>query len=479
MRLLISGIDERKKEENEYNETVLRRRLVTRIGKIKLVLEVLWNLCLLGLLPFTKALKFRLILVYVVINLLCGRYRNNARLIWDEVRYLVTAYIGVFLIDLLMIPLLPFSWSFFGRLFLYIVLSALGVLAINRYAHLIFWKAVKENVLIIGTGESAANVYDVCKHNRFSLLDVRGFVEFPHMEDDLPDAVKKKVPVYPLKDLENVIKKEKIATVLVAAPGSGSKVMKSLMRRIMKSVDSVKYIPILEDQINFASTIDDFDGQIMISTSTGRMTWPEKILKRTVDLLACIPGLLLLVPMTIFVYFINKKYGNEGPIFFTQERIGKGGKPIHIYKYRSMVMNADQVLEDLMASDPAIREEYEKNKKLEHDPRIIPAWDRLRRKSIDEFPQFINVLKGDMSLIGPRPYLPREKADMGEIYEEVIQSKPGITGMWQTHGRSAVDFERRLELDSYYYHNWSTWLDLTLLVRTLKELISKEDNNAV
>lgn len=129
----------------------------------------------------------------------------------------------------------------------------------------------------------------------------------------------------------------------------------------------------MDGQINFATTIDDFDGQLMISTASGKMTWAQKAFKRMVDILAAIPGVLLLLPMTIYVWHVNRKYHNEGPIFFSQERIGKDGKLFKIYKYRSMVMNADKVLEDMLKKDPKLREEYEKNKKLEHDPRIIPA----------------------------------------------------------------------------------------------------------
>ena len=104
-------------------------------------------------------------------------------------------------------------------------------------------------------------------------------------------------------------------------------------------------------------------------------------------------------------------------------------------------------------------------------PRITSAGKFLREKSLDEFPQFINVLLGQMSLIGPRPYLPREKEDMGQYYDDVVACKPGITGMWQSHGRSDVDFDHRLVLDEYYYRNWSFWLDVTLLFKTVKQVL--------
>ena len=161
------------------------------------------------------------------------------------------------------------------------------------------------------------------------------------------------------------------------------------------------------------------------------------------------------------------KNGDKGPIFFTQDRIGKDGKLFKIYKYRTMVLGADKILEKLMAEDPAIREEYTINKKLENDPRITKVGKFLREKSLDEFPQFINVIKGEMSVVGPRPYLPREKKDMGENYKYIVAMKPGLSGMWQTHGRSDVNFEERTILDNYYSHNWNVWLDLTIIYRTI------------
>ena len=124
-----------------------------------------------------------------------------------------------------------------------------------------------------------------------------------------------------------------------------------------------------------------------------------------------------------------------------------------------------------MEKDPKIKEEYLTNKKLVNDPRITPVGKFLRKTSLDEWPQFINVLLGEMSLIGPRPYLPREKQDMGQYYNSIIKCKPGVTGMWQANGRSDVEFNYRCKLDDYYYHNWSIWLDFTIIYKTIKGVV--------
>lgn len=199
-----------------------------------------------------------------------------------------------------------------------------------------------------------------------------------------------------------------------------------------------------------------------------------KFMKRFLDILGGLAGLILLAPLSLYVKYKNNESGDKDPIFFTQDRVGMNGKVIKIYKYRTMVPNAEGVLEKMMEDNPEVKKEYLKNKKLENDPRITKVGNMLRRTSLDEIPQLINVLKGEMSLVGPRPYLLREKNDMGTYYKTVIGSKPGITGMWQTHGRSDVSFDDRLKMDDYYFGNWSFWLDITILIKTFKTVVSHE-----
>ena len=190
-------------------------------------------------------------------------------------------------------------------------------------------------------------------------------------------------------------------------------------------------------------------------------------IKRCLDIILSLVGVVILIPISIIIKLVYILMGDEGNVIYTHKRIGKDGKEFQIYKFRTMVQNADVLLEELL-KDERYRKEWETNQKIENDPRIT-KWGRfLRESSLDELPQVINVLKGEMSLIGPRPYLEREVADMGEYYDIVIQSKPGLTGMWQTHGRSDVDFQTRLELDDYYVHNWNFWMDVTLFVKTVR-----------
>lgn len=155
-------------------------------------------------------------------------------------------------------------------------------------------------------------------------------------------------------------------------------------------------------------------------------TYFENLIRRIIDILAGIVGLIIIIPLTIIVYISNKINHDDGSVFFVQERIGKNGKKFKMLKYRSMVVGAEEKLKDYLANNKAAEKEYKTYKKLKNDPRITKIGGILRRTSLDEIPQLLNLLDGSMSLIGPRPYLPDEIEDMGEYYNIIIKNKPGI-----------------------------------------------------
>ena len=197
--------------------------------------------------------------------------------------------------------------------------------------------------------------------------------------------------------------------------------------------------------------------------------------KRFIDICAGITGMCILIPLTIILYIVKIMDKDEGPLFFAQDRIGKDGKLFKMYKFRTMVVGADDILKKLLEEDEEARIEYKKNKKLKNDPRITRVGKFLRSTSLDEFPQFINVLKGDMSLVGPRPYLPREEKDMGYYYYYITKCKPGITGLWQVSGRSELCFDERLDLDLKYYKEDVGVLDnLGLAAKTVIQTLKRE-----
>lgn len=188
-------------------------------------------------------------------------------------------------------------------------------------------------------------------------------------------------------------------------------------------------------------------------------------IKRLFDIICALIGIVFLIPIAIIVKISYMLTGDFKSIFYSHERIGKNGKLFKLYKFRSMVPNADKILEEIL-KDPETNEKYKKNMKLENDPRITKVGKIIRKTSIDEMPQFINVLIGNMSMIGNRPYLPREKKDMGKYYDNIVKSKPGITGHWQTSGRNNIDFKSRLRLESYYSENMSILFDIKIFFKT-------------
>lgn len=198
------------------------------------------------------------------------------------------------------------------------------------------------------------------------------------------------------------------------------------------------------------------------------------VIARILDILGGIVGCMCVIPITIAVIINNLKERDFGPIFFVQERIGKNGKTFRMYKFRTMVKDADEKLEELLEKDEKARKEYQMYKKLKNDPRVTKFGKFLRKTSLDEFPQFFNVLKGDMTLVGPRPYLPREKEEMGEYYQYIIKQKPGVTGYWQIAGRNDITFENRVDIDFKYHYNKSLTNDIKILLITVLITIKRK-----
>lgn len=200
----------------------------------------------------------------------------------------------------------------------------------------------------------------------------------------------------------------------------------------------------------------------------------NRFFKRLIDICGAIVGIAILIPLTAVVAIINFVSGDRGPLFYSQERIGKNGKHFKMYKFRSMVVGADDILKELLEKDEDARKEYTKYKKLKNDPRVTKIGKILRKTSLDEFPQFLNVLKGEMSLVGPRPYLLREVEEMENYYNIVIQHKPGVTGLWQIKGRSDTTFKDRLNIDLEYHRNNSVTRDIEILVKTVTKVLKNE-----
>jgi Undecaprenyl-phosphate galactose phosphotransferase WbaP len=189
--------------------------------------------------------------------------------------------------------------------------------------------------------------------------------------------------------------------------------------------------------------------------------------KRVMDVVGALIGGLLLMPL-LFYIAVAVKLSSRGPVLYANERIGRDGKRFRMWKFRSMFTHGDAVLEDYLELHPECREEWQNTHKLKYDPRITRIGRFIRKTSLDELPQLWNVFRGEMSLVGPRPILLEEQTKYGDCYSLYTMVSPGITGLWQVSGRNDASYDERLQFVSYYVHNWSLWLDIYLLLRTVR-----------
>jgi len=199
--------------------------------------------------------------------------------------------------------------------------------------------------------------------------------------------------------------------------------------------------------------------------------------KRLFDVMFSLSVLILFLPLYLLLAMLIA-ISSPGPIFYVQERVGRNYKPFGCIKFRTMVANADEILLDIIEKSPEMREEFEDNFKLKHDPRLTWIGRFLRITSLDEFPQFWNVLKGDMSVVGPRPLVPEELPKYGRYMDKILTIRPGITGLWQVSGRNDIPYPHRVQIDVYYVNFRSFWLDLWLIVKTIGVIISTKNNGA-
>ena len=199
------------------------------------------------------------------------------------------------------------------------------------------------------------------------------------------------------------------------------------------------------------------------------MSWP-RFSKRFFDLVSCVLGLIAVIPLTIFFSALIK-LSSAGPVFYSQERIGRNGKPFRAWKFRSMIKDAEAALKVYLVEHPELQEEWERDHKLRDDPRITFVGRILRKTSLDELPQIWNVIRGDMSLVGPRPIVHAEIVKYRDLFDLYAQVRPGISGLWQVSGRNDTTYDERVNLDAAYVRNWSIWLDAWILIRTVRVVI--------
>ncbi len=270
----------------------------------------------------------------------------------------------------------------------------------------------------------------------------------------------KNIPVYPpSEELHQHIKAYNIKPAIICDYTGDMDYIMSSYRYTIK---------VSKNQTLFTDTQQLKDiGGIIGFASIHNLTFKRNLfVKRLMDIFIIVAALPIVLPVMIILGLLTK-CTSKGPIFYGHKRVGKNGKEIKCWKFRSMCVNSQEILEEILATDPVRRAEWEKDRKFIDDPRVTKFGKFLRKTSLDELPQLFNILFGQMSLVGPRPVTEPEMVKYGEYRDYVLSVSPGLTGMWQVSGRSDTGYEERISFDTYYIQNWSIWLDIWILIKTV------------
>lgn len=275
----------------------------------------------------------------------------------------------------------------------------------------------------------------------------------------------------PIEQARDWARTRGIDTVIIAMPGISRQ---RLIPIIEEQSKAFQWIIVVPDLFGISvANVDAIELQNILALKLRKnlLVRSNNVIKRLIEMMLVIVGLIVILPLAgVIALAIFIESGR--PILFKHERIGMGGTPFIAWKFRSMVHASAQAIEEYLALYPEIRDEWDDKQKLENDPRLTKVGRILRRLSLDELPQFWNIVKGDMSLVGPRPIIKEEIPKYGEDFSLYKQVRPGLTGLWQVSGRSDLPYKDRVWLDAYYVRNWSLWLDVLILIRSVWVVIA-------
>lgn len=355
---------------------------------------------------------------------------------------------------------------------------AFGILAfvyltLLRYALKNFLQSkqlLQTPVIIVGAGKTAELLVKSLRNDPGMGYKIVGLLE----DNKVQDGILEQYPVLGgFADAERIIAETGVSRVFIAAPGLNDHDLGMLIYRIQPLVENMGVITNLVGVPTGTVEAESiFNEKLLILRLKNNLARPlNRFIKTIVDYTLTIIGVILILPILLFIAgWIYKD--SPGPVIFRHIRIGKNGRVFPCFKFRTMCINADKKLQELLANDAEARAEWEKDFKLKNDPRITKSGAFLRRTSLDELPQLLNVLRGEMSLVGPRPVIEAELPRYGDFLDDYLIVKPGITGMWQVNGRSDTTYDERVQMDSWYVRNWSVWLDFMLLFRTVKAVLA-------
>jgi len=321
--------------------------------------------------------------------------------------------------------------------------------------------------VIYGAGYTGKAVVDKLLSNKNA-----GYVPVLILDDDKEKGAEYHgIPIIHNTGLgPEIVKSLDIKMAIIAMPSLSQKETKNLL---INSVSAFRYnvlVPDIFSVTNIWMSVRDFGGILGFVTSNRLNMFWNLWIKRFMDVGIVILGTIIFSPLILCLTFLVK-ISSPGPILYSQERIGQGGKCFKAYKFRSMIIDADIKLKQLLAKDSNAKEEWDKYQKLKNDPRITAIGKFLRKTSLDEIPQFINIIRGEMSLVGPRPIVSDEIIKYGEDFQRIFSVKPGLTGLWQVSGRSDTNYADRVSFDTYYLQSWSVWLDLWIIYKTMGVII--------
>lgn len=399
------------------------------------------------------------IIFYLAIN---GRY-NERITFWNELRLLVC---GSFCAIVMGVALGMLAGDVASRMpaFAGVVIFAAAATAFNRFAkYLLNYVGVWGlPIVVIGDGPSAAEAEAALTSD--SLLGYR-FVG--RVDPDAALSATGTLRLWP------VLNRYGANRLLVALDGDGDK-----QRRVIECAlrEGVPFAMVPQPHAfpAFAFEATRFFGQnpMLLSYRNGLSRPVSRMVKAAIDI--TLAALLLILSSFLFLILAVASRLDGGPMLFSHRRVGAGGRPFYCLKFRTMVVDADRVLEEALARDPALAAEWEATRKLVDDPRVTRLGRFLRKTSLDELPQLINVLRLEMSLVGPRPIVESEVPLYGEAIAQYYATRPGLTGLWQVSGRSNTSYARRVQLDVWYVNNWTVWNDIAVLFKTIPAVLRRQ-----
>ena len=392
---------------------------------------------------------------------------------WDELKAVLKSSVLIILVIVLYLYSQKFDFSRFIIAVGVLIFVPLCLLARYVFRRVFFALGLlTTNIIILGAARTGEIFAEKIADHPFTACRVIGFL------DDDPAKQCKTVAGFPvlgrLEDFMKIYETTRIDEAAVAISTASRSLLTHILDIVEFHVKQVHYIPDMYMLTTFSASIRDVDGMPVISASQGLFNPVNRAVKSVMDYTGALLALIIFSPIMLWAAFMIRRE-DGGPALFIQDRVGWKVKHFNVCKFRTMYVDADKRTAELF-KDPAILADYHKGIKLKNDPRLTKIGRILRKTSIDELPQLFNVLRGEMSLVGPRPLI---QSDVDFAYgdyvaKKIYMVKPGMTGFWQVSGRSDVDTELRREMNLYYIRNWSLWLDIVILLRTVYAVLSKK-----